>query len=342
MSKIERITLIFTIISFVLVFLLGSQGLILKPFFSVTVDDSSPTIVKIQNIGMAQAKDAIVHISSTIPLKMTQNTCIENSKLELNEKQMLIHFVRLSTGISCTIYFEGKIKYDLEYVTVSSEDAAGLEWTPYVDLFSRLFWLQIGTYGAVISLISAVIGTIISSYIRRQTKNKVKIYRTKEEEVREEIRLIEDELNFLQKRLSETTDADLINSITRRIRFLDDRMRVLYLELDQAKSSIILEGRLENIVGEFYINWTELEQQILRIAEHNQIDTVRMNIHNLVRELQRREIFSKELIDNFNELRKFRNGLVHGFISPRETYLKDMNSKLKKLLSSIKELNERK
>lgn len=340
MSKLEKFTLIFTISSFALVFLLGSQGLILKPLFSIDVtQESDVTKVKVQNVGMAQAKNAALHVISTKPLNMTNTECVENSNIELKDKQIKLKFDRFSTGINCIVNFDGKIKFDLQQVTISADDTAGVQWNPIDDLTNRLLFLQFIMYGTISTVIAAIAGSIVTTYLRKQTRSKVKGYKTKEDEIREEIRLIEDELNTLQKRLSETNNADLINSITRRIRFLDDRIRILYLELDQIKSSITLEGKLENVVGEFYINWAELEQQILRIAENKKLETQKMNLYNLIKQLQRKDIVSKEFFDNFNIIRKFRNGLVHGFISPQNIELTKQTQLVKKLIDDIKDLN---
>ena len=107
LTKVEKFTLVFTISSFVLVFLLGSQGFILTPFFTINVEQPSDTNVEIDNIGMAQAKNAIIHVVSEKPLNMTSSVCLEQSKIVSEEKEfkpgllaiIIVSFVLVSTAI---------------------------------------------------------------------------------------------------------------------------------------------------------------------------------------------------------------------------------------------------
>ncbi|MGI0102471.1 MAG: hypothetical protein ACREA7_07755 [Nitrosotalea sp.] len=102
--KTEKITLIFTIVSFVLIFLLGSQGFLLKPLFSVDVQpnfSANQTTVNIKNVGFAQAKNAIAQVIFIKSPQSMKNQCYEGIISNPEDKIMKINFSRFSTSVNC-------------------------------------------------------------------------------------------------------------------------------------------------------------------------------------------------------------------------------------------------
>lgn len=320
MTRVEKITLIFTILSFVLVFLLGSQGLILTPLFTIDVKQPSDTNVEINNIGMAQAKNAIIHIITEKPLNMTNTVCLEQSKINSDDEQIIIHLDRFSTGITCNLSFDGKVQFALKHIVVSADGSRGLEWNPLDDMNNKFLSLMISLYGTIAAIIAAIIGSTLSTYLRKQKKNTLKKFKTRDEEIAEEIKDAEEEMNTLQRTLS-TTHPKAYASISQRISSLDEKIRNLSNESDSLKSSISLDGEFQEKVGKFFISWAEMEQQINRIALTVDIDPIRASPNHLIRQLHGKEIVSKELAKKFNEVAKFRNGVVHGHITPQSSEL---------------------
>ncbi|MGH2612614.1 MAG: hypothetical protein ACRDFB_06140, partial [Rhabdochlamydiaceae bacterium] len=94
-----------------------------------------------------------------------------------------------------------------------------------------------------------------------------------------------------------------------------------------------------NLVGEFFLNWGGLEQQLVRYSEKKDINPVRIGSSALIRELQRKKVLPDTFVKNFDTVRKFRNELAHGLITPNEKMIKDYISILKELLEVMQRIN---
>lgn len=340
--KTEIFTLIFTIVSFALLFLLGSQGFLLKPFFSVDAQpnfNANQTTISIKNVGFAQAKNAIAQIVFIKSPQSIKNQCYEGVISNQENKVMKINFSRFSTAINCQFTFQGLAPYDFDRVVVTADDSNGYVWNPLEDINFKLTLLQTGFWVSIITIMISIVSAITLPYSRRIRKIKEEKSRLSESETLNDIKMAQQELETLERSVDTTMDPSLKEHTRQRIRFLDDKIRELYSELDEIRSKRTIQGKSENLVGEFFLNWGELEQQLVRHSERLDINPVRMGSSALIREFQRREVLPRTFVDNFNQVRKFRNELAHGLITPNEKMLTDYISNLKKLLEEIQRMN---
>ncbi|MGI0026330.1 MAG: hypothetical protein ACREAD_00620 [Nitrosopumilaceae archaeon] len=340
--KTEKITLFFTIVSFVIVFLLGSQGFLLKPLFSVDVQpnfSANQTTVNIKNVGFAQAKNAIAQvIFIKIPQSM-KNQCYEGIISNAEDKIMKINFSRFSTSVNCQLTYQGISPYDIDSIVVMADDSNGYVWSPSEDFKVKLAILQVGFWVAVSTIIISVASAVTIPYQRRMRKIKEENSRSSETEILNDINASKQELESLEKSLGATTDSSLRDHIGQRMRSLDNKIRELNSELGEVRSKRTIQGKSENLVGEFFLNWGELEQQLVRYSEKKDINPVRIGSSALIRELQRRKVLPDIFVKNFDTVRKFRNELAHGLIIPNEKMIKDYISILKELLETMQRIN---
>ena len=85
-----------------------------------------------------------------------------------------------------------------------------------------------------------------------------------------------------------------------------------------------------SLVGEFIKLWADLERSVI----HKDSNT-RPPIYKL-REMLEDGILSKKQAEQFDEIRKFRNNLVHGMSSPSESELKRFVKELKEITDELK------
>lgn len=340
--KTERITLIFTIISFTILFLLGSQGFLLKPFFFVESHPdfiTNQTSIYIKNVGFAQAKSAVAQITFVKDPLSIKNQCYEGIISSQENKILKINFSRFSTSINCQLTFKGLSPYDFDSIVVTADDSNGYVWTPQEENDFKLTILQIGLWVAIIAMIITIASAITIPYQRRNRKIKEEKSRASEEEILNDIKMTQQELESLERTIDAITDLPLKEHTRQRIKFLDNKIRELYGELDETRSKRTIQGKSEAFVGEFFLNWGELEQKLVRYSERLNINPIRIGSSALIREFQRQEALPHTFIDDFNRVRKFRNELAHGLITPNEKGLTDNISILKRLLSEMQRIN---
>ncbi|MDE1764412.1 MAG: hypothetical protein KGH88_09265, partial [Thaumarchaeota archaeon] len=117
----QFITIISIIIPSVIIFLLSSQGPIMKPYFTADINDETgnSTLLIIKNVGWAQAKNASAYIEADHVLTIKKNECFEGSLDTTNPStSYVIHFKRMSSAISCKIDFTGSDMYDFTTIIV--------------------------------------------------------------------------------------------------------------------------------------------------------------------------------------------------------------------------------
>ncbi|MGI0102472.1 MAG: hypothetical protein ACREA7_07760 [Nitrosotalea sp.] len=189
------------------------------------------------------------------------------------------------------------------------------------------------------TIIISVAGAVSIPYQRRMRKIKEENSRSSETEISNDINASKQELESLEKSLGTTTDTSLRDHIRQRMRSLDNKIREMNSELDEVRSKRTIQGKSENLVGEFFLNWGGLEQQLVRYSEKKDINPVRIGSSALIRELQRKKVLPDTFVKNFDTVRKFRNELAHGLITPNEKMIKDYISILKELLEVMQRIN---
>lgn len=342
MRKIESITLGFSIASFVLVFLLGSQGVLLKPLFSADVTENkenNETTISIKNAGFAQAKNSVAQIILPTSPTLIKNNCYEGTIFTNESKIITIEFSRFSTSVNCELIFDKLSKWNIEGIIVTADDSQGYTWSPFADINFKLIVFQIIAYAVLGTVITATSGSVVLSYQRRIRKRKNETSLSRENEIIADIKTAQEELDSLEMNLDAIKDISLAQHTKKRMTVLDNRIRELTGDLDQIRGKRTTEGKLENFVGEFFINWAELEQQLVRLTEKFEINPIRLGTSSLTRELARKEVLQREFIDKFDRVRKFRNGLVHGNIVPTRNELSENITAVKKLLEELKPIN---
>jgi len=84
-----------------------------------------------------------------------------------------------------------------------------------------------------------------------------------------------------------------------------------------------------SLVGEFMKMWADLERREIGKDGHTK------PTYYKIRELMDNGTLSKRQIEQFNEIRKFRNNLVHGISSPNEKELKKNVRDLKEIIGEL-------
>lgn len=343
MVKVGTITIIFTVISFVLVFLLGQQGILVKPLLVADVQDgksnNNSTTLTIKNIGFAQAKKAEAIIVLSHPHPISQNLCFEGNLTLQSSSKYKINFERLSTGISCVLEFNGLIKNELSFITISADDASGFQWNSVDEIIQKIQFIYFSLIATTIVSIVAGVSASISLHRWFMRKQRQKVYTQSEEEITRDIKLTTEDIKEFYSELERTTDSSISNSVKTKIEMLDERLRNLYSQLDQARSRKLTSGELDEIVGKFFNKWALLEQQLVQLANKNDIDFIRSSPSILVKELQKKEIIDSNFVTPFSDLRVFRNNLVHGNSTPNKKQIETYLQMLQSLLDSLSKIN---
>lgn len=115
----------------------GILGFVPQSAFDIDVKQSFKNstqqiqVLSINNVGLKQAKNVEINVSSDVPIKIVDHTCVEGNFLYATKTitSYEIKFERMSTGVFCSIQFEsspnGKI-----FVVATGDDVPGTIWYP--------------------------------------------------------------------------------------------------------------------------------------------------------------------------------------------------------------------
>lgn len=109
-------------------------GLIVTPTFKATVDffehrKMNYQHVSINNIGFAQAKNALVNIMSSYPLRVDQSQCREGTIINDNSTNVQIHFERFSQNVECSVTFFSQYEYNIYKIEITADDSEGYTYS---------------------------------------------------------------------------------------------------------------------------------------------------------------------------------------------------------------------
>ena len=116
--------------------------------------------------------------------------------------------------------------------------------------------------------------------------------------------------------------------------------KILFYNLFATTVTGLVKETSHSLVGEFFSNWANLEQELIRLKnEHAMVAPDKFEPpYRLVRQLVEKEILPASLIHEYDLARKFRNELAHGFVTPSANDLQSYNAIIKELLKTIKKL----
>ncbi len=113
--------------------------------------------------------------------------------------------------------------------------------------------------------------------------------------------------------------------------------KILYQNLFGALIEVPEEIVHPTVVAEFINKWATLENTFRTVAtSHALVDIERFQPPSmLVRQLHRQGLVSNNFVNCFDEIRAFRNNLVHGLATPSTEQVRDQLGKLIQLLKAL-------
>lgn len=179
-----------------------------------------------------------------------------------------------------------------------------------------------------VSIEIGILGAYVTSRIVRKYKKQEKLKKTRQ--------LIQEELDDIRRDLTELEkDAEIDVKEKEQINLLEkeniNKIRKIQ-EIDSMMSSDII---YHSLIGQFFEKWIYFENNLFDIAVANNIDTHNKNTRTIVMKLSRMEILSPFFINDFEEIRQFRNHLAHGTIKKSKREIKEKIQELEKLQGII-------
>ena len=339
--------LFFTILSGIIVatllsFFSVTQGLFLTPQFEIDVDNlpDNSTKVTIKNSGVVQAKNALVFVDNSKNIELKTNTCYEGNIIDDQKAQYTIKFEKMSINVECDLFFNGNFKHQFSILVVA-DDSPGKSWDYQNRLDNSSFIiftiLPIILGGTILFMVGSMTYFVYSTIINRKRQEN---FKNRELELEQEIKSLQQEKRLIQRKQGSGRDQEEIERDNKRRESLDEQISELSVELDEMRTKMLSNKKIENNIGKFYSNWALFERAIVRLAEKYNISST-MAIYNsgvVMRKIFASGIIESEVYSNYQNVRRFRNNIAHGLTIPTNKELENKLNELTTLQTKIQEL----
>jgi len=111
---------------------------------------------------------------------------------------------------------------------------------------------------------------------------------------------------------------------------------ILFTNLFGSDAADLINSLPSSLIGEFFSNWAELERELRRRADTLAIPNRQRTVVELASRLVASGILPETIVPEFDQLRRFRNEVAHGVVTPTPDHLRAYNSMLKRLLQAVR------
>lgn len=332
------ITLVASVVGAIILSLISaSQGVFFSPDIDVRVSDNGKNVTELylNNYGSVQAKNAHIFIENNHEMNLISKRCFEGNLNESEPNILEIKFNKMSANIECELSFEGLIKKGFELILIA-DDVPGKTWAykekedvKDFDIIESLLTITL----IAISVSIALTGWAAwEEFYHRKTLGK---YRKRESELIQDRTSFEQELRLLRWE-SKTLQGDEVKENEEKITNIEENISEISGDIDEIRSHMFSDRRTQRDLGLFFSQWALLENDLTRLGKkYNIAPTIRFNSFIVVKRMYEQDLLSRQIMNKYQEVRRFRNNVAHGGISPSSKELKLQTDVVKELMKSL-------
>ncbi len=119
--------------------------------------------------------------------------------------------------------------------------------------------------------------------------------------------------------------------------YADDNIKIAKMIISRNASKKISEFTVdEKSVGSFMVKWILLENTLIKYLQARGYDSSERSRRNTFQMLKSAQIFDNNELDDYLDLKRIRNNLVHGVEVPDNIYLSNCGNRIERLLSKFR------
>jgi len=246
----------------------------------------------VENNGQVQARNGAIYVMSKEPIQIKRTICPEGlTKLETANTLSEIRFQKMSINIECIVDFQSLSNGRIYKIAITADGVPGFNYNvdPPLDfnktaaeylmdeqekLIEKIEQKNTpNEFLANVALALLVVAVItfttkyfsVRSAERTKESEKIRLQESlkdQESEIVNELNRFVDELEYLDNAISMQPRKEIPMHTVKRRDWLIERISQLTNERDQIRGRMLAEKDLHILIGDFFENWSSLEQQI--------------------------------------------------------------------------------
>jgi len=295
--------------------------------------------LKFFNIGNAQAKNAVLFITSKEPIRISYDLCLESK--EIFQKADIFHkieFEKFSTNVDCVLEFYNSPNKNIINIIATADETKGYQHVFDDQKQHDLVSLIINFFSPyVLIVLSYSFATIAALYLinrRREFRKRSEFLRKEEKDGEKEIERYQQEFNLIENRINEVGSKNIPEEMMARRAHLIEESKQLRNELDEIQV-IKNQPLMIKQIGDFFDNWFDVEKKLRSLVGLESMRGRYQTITNLLNELKNKSLISEQEVTKLNSAFQYRNELIHGKIKPNKKEIEKFNQELTEILPQL-------